>query len=102
MQHLRGFEYPSDIRKAEPYALYCIQIIYVNNIASRRRGVGPRGAATWPGEPCRIHVGPAQKTPFLLYFYLFKNGLKSKIKSEKSRKIPENYEIHNFQNINPN
>ena len=37
-----------------------------------------------------------------LYFFIFLNDLNSKINSEKSEKIPENYKIHNFQNITPN
>ena len=77
-----------------------VYIIYLY-IAPRRRRVGLRGGAMWPGVPRRIHVGPARKTPFLFFIY-FKNGFKSKIKSKKSRKIPENYKIHNFQNITPN
>ena len=31
--------------------------------------MGPRGAATWPWVPRRIHVGPVQKyTPFFAFF----------------------------------
>ena len=34
--------------------------------------LGPRGAATWPRVPRRIHVDPAGKyTPFFLFFKLF-------------------------------
>ena len=65
--------------------------------------MGPRGAATWPGVPRRIQVGPARNlNPFFYFLFFILNSLKSKIKSEKSGKIPENYKIHNFQNITPN
>ena len=45
---------------------------YVCVTSPHRRRVGPRGAATWPGVPRRIHVGPAQKiNTFFLFFNLF-------------------------------
>ena len=82
--------------------LYIINFIVINiNIAhpSHRRvrcHVGPRGAATWPGVPRRIHVGPAQKTPFLPllnYFFTFKN---CKINQKNPEKIPKNRKFINF------
>ena len=53
----------------------------------RRRRVGPRGAASWPGVPRRIHVGPARNlNPLFIYLFILKH-FKSKIKLEKSLKI---------------
>ena len=60
-------------------------------IAPRRRCAGPRGAATWPCVPRRIHAGPARKTENFLFFYLSKTGLKNRKENKKnSLKIRKN------------
>ena len=51
-----------------------------------RRRVGPRGAATWPWVPGRIHVGPARKKSAFCHLNNYFKRYKSKINSEKSEK----------------
>ena len=63
---------------------------------------GPRGAATWPRVPRRIHVGSRDKCTHFFHFLIILNHLKIEINSYKfrknSRKIPINCKNHNFQN----
>ena len=65
------------IRYTEGWTLYTIN--YIKNIyifahvtLPRRRRVGLRGAATWPGVPRRIHLDPRKIiNPFLHFLFNF-------------------------------
>ena len=57
------------------------------------RGLMCHVASTWV---------PHENKPLFVIFLFVLIYLKSKINSEKSRKIPKNYKIHNFQNTTPN
>ena len=43
----------------------------VHVIHATQAHVRPRGRATWPCVPRRVHVGPRAKTPFLFIIIIF-------------------------------
>ena len=66
------------------------------HIAPRRHCAGPRGAATWPCMPRRIHAGPALNIKFFLFLYYLKPlKIENKIK-ENLEKFPKNRKFITF------
>ena len=71
-----------------PYTCDKYKYAHVSPLRHVGARVGPRGFATWPWVPRRIHVGPAKKLiPFLLLFYCF-NWFKIENKFRKIQKNP--------------
>ena len=48
------------------------------NYTPRRRRVGPRGAATWPKVPRRIHVAPRGNKPLFALILIILINLNQK------------------------
>ena len=70
--------------------------IFGNKYIKCKCRVGPRGAATWPGVPRRIHVAPRGKNRFLHFSKLILNHFKPKINLKNSEKIPKNGKFITF------
>ena len=81
-------------------------INYIKYISICIRLVGAAWACVALPRGPECHVAsrwdPHEKLNAFCHFFNYFKRFKSKIKSDKSRKIPKNCKIHNFQNITPN